>query len=183
MLFRSLLSTPFQRVYFGDVEDFFIDDFQLGDDVERLPDTRIKLPIGGRLNYFLSDIVVLRSYYRFYWDDWGIVSHTASLEAPVKLSDKFTIYPNYRFYTQTAADYFFEKEAALSTFEFYTSDYDLSNYEAHQYGMGIQYKDIFANAKVLSFGLKSIDLRFNQYDRSDGLNAFILTLGTTFVGN
>lgn len=180
---NGLLSTPFQRVYFGDVEDFFIDDFQLGDDVERLPDTRIKLPIGGRLNYFLSDIVVLRSYYRFYWDDWGIVSHTASLEAPVKLSDKFTIYPNYRFYTQTAADYFFEKEAALSTFEFYTSDYDLSNYEAHQYGMGIQYKDIFANAKVLSFGLKSIDLRFNQYDRSDGLNAFILTLGTTFVGN
>jgi hypothetical protein len=26
-------------------------------------------------------------------------------------------------------------------------------------------------------------LRFSQYDRSDGLNAFIITLGTTFVGN
>nr|WP_299342647.1 DUF3570 domain-containing protein [Allomuricauda sp.] len=179
----GLLSTPFQRVYFGDFEDFFIDDFQLADDVERLPDSRFKLPIGGRLNYFLNDFLVLRSYYRFYWDDWGIVSHTASLETAVKLSDKFTVYPTYRYYNQTAADYFFAKEEALSTFEFYTSDYDLSNYDAHQYGMGIQYKDIFANTKLLTFGLKTIDLRFNQYDRSDGLNAFIVTLGTTFVGN
>ncbi|WP_165395245.1 DUF3570 domain-containing protein [Flagellimonas allohymeniacidonis] len=183
VLQEGLLSTPFQRVYFGDAEDFFIDDFQLADDVERLPDSRFKLPIGGRLNYFLNDFLILRSYYRFYWDDWGIVSHTASLETAVKLTDRFTIFPNYRYYNQSAADYFYPKEEALSTFEFYTSDYDLSNYDAHQYGLGIQYKDIFANAKVLTFGLKTIDLRVNQYDRSDGLNAFIVTLGTTFVGN
>ncbi|MGB5819470.1 MAG: DUF3570 domain-containing protein, partial [Saonia sp.] len=138
---------------------------------------------GGRLNYYLNDVVVLRTYYRFYNDNWGITSHTASLEAPVKLNDKFTVYPTYRYYTQTAADYFNEKEGALSTFEFYTSDYDLSAYDAHQYGMGIRYTDIFANTKVFAFGLKTIDLRFSQYDRSNGLNAFIVTFGTTFVGN
>ncbi|MEK6154739.1 DUF3570 domain-containing protein [Flavobacteriaceae bacterium 3-367] len=180
---NGLLSTPFQRVYFGDVEDFFIDDFQLADDVERLPDSRFKLPIGGRLNYYLNDVVVLRGYYRYYMDNWGIHGHTASLEAPIKLSDKFTLYPSYRYYTQTAADYFFSKEGAVSTLEFYTSDYDLSAYDANQYGMGIRYKDIFANTKLFSFGLKTIDLRVNQYDRSDGLSAFIVTLGTTFVGN
>lgn len=180
---NGLLSTPFQRVYFGDTEDFFIDDFQLADDVERLPNNRFKIPIGGRLNYYVNDLLVLRSYYRFYWDDWGIVSHTASLEAPFKLTDKFTLYPTYRYYTQSAADYFFPKEEALSSFDFYTSDYDLSEYDAHQYGLGVQYKDIFANARILTFGLKTIDLRFNQYDRSDGLNAYIITLGTTFVGN
>lgn len=179
----GLLSTPFQRVYFADAGDFFIEEFQLADDVERLPDNRFKLPIGGRLNYYLNDRVVLRSYYRFYTDNWGITSHTANLEVPIKLSDSFTIYPTYRYYTQTAADYFYPKEIALSTFDFYTSDYDLSSYNANQYGMGIRYKDIFAKAKVLTFGLKSIDLRFNSYDRSDGLNAFIMTLGTTFVGD
>jgi len=180
---NGLLSTPFQRVYFADAPDFFIDDFQLADDVERLPDSRFKIPVGGRLNYYLNDVVVLRSYYRFYWDDWGVTSHTASLETPIKLSDSFTVYPTYRYYTQSNADYFFEKESALSTFEFYTSDYDLSKYDAHQYGLGLQYKDIFNKAKIFSFGLKSIELRFNQYDRSDGLNAFIITMGTTFVGN
>ncbi|MEX0359450.1 MAG: DUF3570 domain-containing protein, partial [Allomuricauda sp.] len=153
------------------------------DDVERLPDSRFKLPIGGRLNYYLNDFLILRSYYRYYWDDWGITSHTASLEVPIKLTDKFTLYPTYRFYSQSAADYFYPKEGVLSTFSFYTSDYDLSQYNAHQYGLGVQYKDIFANTKVFTFGLKTIDLRFNQYDRSDGLNASIITLGTTFIGN
>lgn len=180
---NGLLSTPFQRVYFSDFEDFYIDDFQLADNVEQLPNNRLKVPVGGRLNYYLNDVVVLRSFYRFYWDDWGITSHTASLEVPIKMTDKFTLYPAYRYYSQTAADYFYPKEQALSTLEFYTSDYDLSNYNAHQYGAGIQYRDIFTTARVLNFGLKTIDLRFSQYDRSDGLNAFIITLGTTFIGN
>ncbi|NVN18959.1 DUF3570 domain-containing protein [Muricauda sp. HICW] len=180
---NGLLSTPFQRVYFSDFENFYIDSFQLADNVEQLPDSRFKLPVGGRLNYYLNDVVILRSYYRFYWDDWGINSHTASLEAPVKLSDKFTIYPSYRYYIQTATDYFYPKERALSTYEFYTSDYDLSDYDAHQYGIGVQYKDIFTSARLLNFGLKTINLQFSQYDRSDGLNAFIVTFGTTFVGN
>jgi hypothetical protein len=170
-------------VYFADANDFFIDDFQLADNVEQLPDRRLKVPLGGRLNYYVNDLLVLRSYYRYYWDDWGITSHTASLETPFKLTDRFTLYPSYRYYTQTAADYFYPKETARSTSEFYTSDYDLSEYDAHQYGFGIQYKDIFTSAHIFNFGLKTIDLRFSQYDRSDGLNAFIVTLGTTFVGN
>jgi len=180
VLQTGLLSTPFHRVYFNDGIDNPI--FK-SHDIERLPDSRTKIPLGVRLNYYLNDLIILRSYYRFYWDDWGVQSHTASLEAPIKITDKFTLFPTYRYYTQTAADYFYPKEEALSTFEFYTSDYDLSNYDAHQYGMGVQYKDIFTSARVLSFGLKTINLRFSQYDRSDGLNAFIVTLGTTFVGN
>ncbi|WP_343485670.1 DUF3570 domain-containing protein [Allomuricauda sp. d1] len=180
---NGLLSTPFQRVYFGDAEDFFIDDFQLADDVERLPDSRFKVPLGGRLNYYVNDIFVLRSYYRFYWDDWGVVSHTANLEIPIKLADVFTVYPTYRYYSQSAADYFYPKEGAQSDFEYYTSDYDLSKYTAHQFGLGLRYQDVLTKAKLLSFVLKTIDLRINNYDRSDGLNAFIVTLGTTFVGN
>ena len=180
---KGLLSAPHQRIYFGDVNDFFIEDFQLADDVEQLPQNRFKIPIGGRLNYYLNDRFVLRSYYRFYSDDWGITSHTASLEVPVKLTDAFTLYPSYRYYTQPDSDYFYEKEAALSITDFYTSDYDLSAYNAHQYGMGIRYKDIFTKAKIFMFGLKAVDLRFNKYDRSDGLSAFIVTLGTTFVGD
>lgn len=178
---NGLLSTPFQRVYFADTNDFFIEDFQLADDIERLPENRFKLPIGGRLNYFLNDTFIIRTYYRFYSDDWGITSHTASVELPIKLTNSFTLYPTYRFYSQTAADYFNEKEIALSTQEFYTSDYDLSAFNAHQYGLGLRYKDIFTNAKLLTFGLKTIDLRFNNYTRSDGLDSFIFTLGTTFV--
>jgi len=178
---EGLLSTPFQRVYFGDLGDFFLENFQLADDVERLPETRFKLPFGARLNYYINDFAILRTYYRFYYDDWGIISHTANLEVPLKLSDRFTLYPNYRYYSQTAADYFFEKAQAVSTFDFYTSDFDLSKYTANQYGIGIRYKDIFTSAKFLIFGLKAVDLRFAYYDRSTQLDATIVTLGTTFI--
>jgi len=181
VLQNGLLSTPFQRIYFGDTSDFFIQEFQLADDVERLPDSRLKFPLGARLNYFVNDAIVIRSYYRFYFDDWGIGSHTASLEVPIKLSDSFTIYPTYRFYNQTAANYFYEKEVALSTLDLYTSDYDLSKYHSHQYGLGFRYRDIFTRAKLLRLGLKAIDLRLANYERSNGLNAFIISLGTTFV--
>ena len=179
----GLLSTPHQRVYLADRPDFFIDNFQLADDVEQLPDSRFKIPIGGRLNYYASDRFVFRSYYRYYWDDWGIKSHTASLEIPVKISTSFTVAPFYRYYTQTKADYFYEKEVATSADEFYTSDYDLSAYDANQYGVSLGYRDIFTKNRILMFGLKNIDLKFSKYDRSDGLNSYIISLGVTFVAD
>lgn len=177
----GLLSTPFHRVYFNDVADSFIDNFHLADAIEQLPDTRFKIAVGGRLNYYINETFVLRTYYRYYTDDWGIDSHTASIEVPIKVSDKFTIYPSYRFYNQTAADYFASYEQHLSTSEFYTSDYDLSKYSANQYGLGITYTDIFTNFKIWKLGLKSIDLKFNKYDRDTELNASIISAGFKFV--
>ena len=117
-------------MYFEDRDDFFANDFQIADDIERLPDSRFKTAIGGRFNYYINETFVLRSYYRYYTDTWGIKSHTASIEVPIKLGSKATLYPNYRYYQQTAADYFYANNKASSTFEFYTSDFDLSKFTA-----------------------------------------------------
>ena len=177
----GLLSTPFQRVYFGDVADSFIDDFQLADAVERLPDSRFKVAAGGRLNWYINEVLTVRTFYRYYFDDWGINSHTASIELPIKITNKFTLYPSYRYYNQTAADYFNPYEGALSTDAFYTSDYDLSEYSANQYGFGVSYTDIFTKAHIWNYGLKSIDLKFYQYDRDTTFSSSIITAGFKFV--
>lgn len=181
VLQSGLLSTPFQRVYFSDFEDSFIDDFHLADDIERLPYSRIKVAVGGRLNFYLNQTFVIRTFYRYYFDDWGIVSNTASIEIPIKITDKFTLYPSYRFYNQTAADYFAPYEDHLSTQKYYTSDYDLSEYSANQYGFGISYTDVFTKSHLWKFGLKSIDLKFAQYERDSGLSASIITGGFKFI--
>ncbi|HER41172.1 MAG TPA: DUF3570 domain-containing protein [Salinimicrobium catena] len=178
---EGLLSTPFQRVYFSDKPDVFIENFHLADDVERLPDTRFKIAAGGRLNFYLNEIFVIRSYYRFYTDDWGILSNTASVEVPVKISQKFTLYPSYRYYDQTAADYFGPYEEHLSTEEFYTSDYDLSEYTANQYGIGMKYTDIFTNFHLWHLGLKSVDLRYYHYQRNSGLTSDLVSGGLNFI--
>ena len=180
---QGLLSTPFQRVYFSDSPDRFRQNFQLADDIERLPETRFKTAIGGRLNYFINEMFVLRTYYRYYFDDWGITSHTASVEVPIKITDKFTLYPSYRFYNQTAADYFYPYETALSSYEFYTSDYDLSEFSANQYGFGVSYTDIFTKLKLANFGLKSIDLKYDYYKRNSGLHYSLISAGFKFIGN
>ena len=193
---EGLLSTPYHRMYFADKANYYIGQaryipiydtagnkgiFRLADDVERLPGTRFKLPLGARLNYYLNDFMVLRTYYRFYTDDWGLHSHTASIEVPVKLNRSFTIYPMYRFYTQNAARYFAPQDRHYSFEEYYTSDYDLSAFDSHQYGGGITYTDMFQGFRLLSLGLKTIDFRYNHYERSDSLEADIFTIGIKFT--
>ena len=177
----GLLSTPHQRVMFGDIENTMIEDFTLGNDVERLPDTRFKVAIANRTNFYLNQNFIIRSYYRFYTDDWGVKSHTYKIELPVKLGMNFTFYPSYRYYTQTSVDYFNEFDQALSTDKFYTSDYDLAEYDAHQYGLGFKYYDPLNKLKIGGFGLKSINVDFNQYSRtSQNFDAFFSSIGLSF---
>ena len=179
---EGLLSTPFQRVFFKDRDAIIIGNgFQLADDIERLPSTRFKVAIGGRLNYYLNEMFVLRSYLRYYQDNWGITSYTASIEAPIKLGDFFTLYPSYRYYTQTKADYFYKANDALSTDAFYTSDYDLSNFNAGEFGLGVSYTDIFTKVKLLGYGLKSINAKASYYNRSSSLSYFMVSGGIKFV--
>ena len=190
------LANPMQRVYFSDKENYYIGNpesipvyttnentnvFHLADDIERLPDTRIKTPIGLRFNYFINEYLSLRTYYRYYFDDWGVNSHTVNIEMPIKISDKFTLYPSFRYYTQTAADYFAPYNEHLSTDQYYTSDYDLSKFDANQYGFGVSYTDIFTKAHIWKFGIKNVDLRFHQYDRSNGLSAWIVSGAIKFI--
>ncbi len=180
---QGLLSTPFQRVYFADKPNRFRQAFQLADDIERLPDSRFKTAVGGRLNYYVNEFVILRAYYRYYFDDWGINSHTASLEIPIKVGGKFTLYPSYRFYNQTASDYFYANNEAPSTLTYYTSDYDLSKFSANQYGIGINYTDIFTKFKILDFGLKSVDLNYGYYKRNTGLVHHLVSADFKFLFN
>ena len=193
---QGLLSSPYHRIYFADKANFYIGQsqyinnyestsnagvYKLADDIERLPDSRFKLPVGARLNYYINERFILRTYYRFYSDNWDIQSHTASIELPVKLSNKFTVFPMYRYYTQTASKYYAPYESHLSTEKFYTSDADLATFDANQYGFGVNYTDIFAAGKIWRFGLKNIDFRFNHYKRSDNLNANIATIAFKFI--
>ena len=178
----GLLSTPFQRVYFADRTDNIYENFHLADDIERLPNFRLKIATGGRVHYYVNEFLTLRSFYRYYTDDWGINSHTASIEMPIKLFlGKITLYPSYRFYNQTAANYFKPYNEHLSTDEFYTSDYDLSQYQANQYGFGISYTDALNKLKVWKIGLKSIDLKYYHYDRNSTFNSNLVTFGMKFV--
>jgi len=195
---KGWLSNPMQRVYFSDKANFYIGTatdiprytskantgvFQLADDIERLPDSRVKIPVGIRYHYYINEHFVFKTYYRYYTDDWGLSSHTINVELPIKVGDKFTFYPNFRYYTQTAADYFAPYEQHVSTEKYYTSDYDLSAYSANQFGLGIRYKDIFTKFHIGKFGLKNVTVNYNHYKRDTGLFANIISFGFKFIAD
>lgn len=169
---QGLLATKFNRVYFDASYPAYVKS-------EKLPSSRTKIPVGIRANYFLGDNIVLRSYYRYYWDDWGITSNTISLEPSYKISAFNTISIPYRFYVQSQAKYFkpFEKHTVLD--EFYTSDYDLSKFNSHMIGLSYRVLDS-GNGIFHVKRINSLELRYGYYTRDNGLNSHIVTLAMKF---
>ncbi len=165
---EGLLSTPFHRIYFKDGSE----------SVERLPGTRMKLPIGMRLSYFLGDRTILRAFYRYYLDDWGMKANTMNLEATVKLSPYVSFSPFYRYNTQTAVKYFNPYGQNDINSAYYTSDYDISGFNSTFIGSGVR----FIPAKGV-LGIKewnSLELRYGHYTRTTGMTSNIVTMLVKF---
>lgn len=165
---QGYLGLPFHRVYWNNSTVH----------IENLPDTRLKIPLGFRANYFLGDKLVVRTFYRFYTDDWGLNSHTAQLETSFKVTPFFSITPYYRYYTQTAVDYFAPKYGHTASSTYYTSNYDLSAFNSQFYGAGFRVappKGVFGIQR-----LNMLELRYGHYSRSNGLNSDIVSLNLKF---
>lgn len=168
----GLLSTPFHRVYFNDGITL---------KVENLPRTRWKIPVAVQLNTFIGSKVILRSYYRFYHDNFGINGHTFQLEVPVKTSPLFTLAPLVRLYKQTPSRYFRPINEHKVADAYYTSDYDLSRFSSYKLGITGRYalfKPVFRNSTFQEIGL-----RYTYYKRSDQLSAHMVSLLLDFRHN
>ena len=167
------LGLPFHRVIFENHLER----------IEKLPSSRTKLPIGLRVNYFMGDDVIIRSYYRYYTDDWGLTSHTASIEVPYKITPFFSVSPFYRYYTQTATKYFaplyVHKVDAVGNPKdtYYTSNYASSAFSSNYVGVGLR------SAPPGGFNnsyLASLELRFGHYVQTTDLNSNVISLHFTF---
>ena len=163
---KGLLSTPFHRV--------FLDNNTT--DIERLPDSRFKVAIGLKLNYYINDFISTRFFYRYYFDDFGVTANSFELELPIKVGKQFQVSPFYRFYLQSAADYFAAYQKNKAGSEFHTSDYDLSAFNSNLYGIQLRYTPLW-DLWSGHFNIDSIDLRVAQYNRDDGLDAISISFG------
>jgi hypothetical protein len=165
---NGYLSLPFHRVYFTN-----------GDErVENLPNTRLKLPLGVRANYFLGDKIVLRSFYRFYKDDWGLTSNTIDVETAIKITPFMSLSPFYRYYAQSAIKYFTPYGQHSASETYYTSNYDLSKFRSDFFGAGIRFSPV--NGVLGMQHVNMLEIRFGHYVRSTDLNANIVSLNVKF---
>ncbi|ACU63184.1 DUF3570 domain-containing protein [Chitinophaga pinensis] len=165
---HGYLGLPFYRVYFADGSVH----------QENLPDNRLKIPLGVRANYFIGDRFIIRAYYRFYTDDWGLTSHTANIELPVKITPFFSVSPFYRYYTQSAVKYFAPYQQHTAKDNYYTSNYDLSKFNSSFFGAGVRIAPPKGILGMHHFNM--LELRYGHYVKNINMNANIVSLNLRF---
>jgi hypothetical protein len=165
---HGYLGLPFHRVYFKDQSVH----------VENLPSSRLKIPLGLRANYFIGDKFILRTWYRYYHDDWGINSNALQVETVVKLTPFFSITPFYRYYQQSAVNYFAPYATHTADEAYYTSNYDLSKFNSNFFGIGFRMAPPDGVFKIQHVG--ALEVRYGHYKKTTGMNSNIISLNIKF---
>ncbi|MEH6449077.1 MAG: DUF3570 domain-containing protein [Oleispira sp.] len=111
---------------------------------DRRPDIRDQITLSVQHKQFANvlDGAALHSNYRYYYDDWGIASHTLDVRWAQALNlGKFRLIatPLVRYYTQTKADFYTLKQNPADT-DLNSSDYRLSSYGAFTVGFNSELK-------------------------------------------
>ncbi|MFZ0826321.1 MAG: DUF3570 domain-containing protein [Verrucomicrobiia bacterium] len=135
------LSDPYKKVLFMD--------FPLGNPPTVFPELRPDYKfrqvvfVSGQ-HYFEPLKGAAELSYRFYHDSYGIVAHTASLQWNQKIGKHAILSPLFRYYTQTAANFYGTEfpgdptnPTVYPTPQYYSSDYRLSALYSYTYGISL----------------------------------------------
>jgi len=85
--------------------------------------------------------------YRYYWDDWGVKSHTAQIKTNKYITKNWIFSPEYRYYIQNDADF------GGYPGDFFTGDYKLKSFDSQNIGAGLTWylRGVAANTPTLDF--------------------------------
>jgi hypothetical protein len=102
---------------------------------ENRPDRRDRTDVLGSSVYHLERDVLYTSY-RYYWDDWGVKSHTIDLKYRTDMPARDWLQPHLRWYKQSAADFFrFGLQPGEPTPRYATSDFRLGPLQSVTVGL------------------------------------------------
>jgi Protein of unknown function (DUF3570) len=138
---------------------------------EVLPKTRHRHALSGKIAQYLPWNGAVHASYRFYADDWGILAHSMELELHQRLSSFSRLRLNYRYHTQTGAD-FFTTLVPTDAPARATADSDLAPLHAHTIGIKGSFDFPVRFAKNLH-----ADLSVERYFRSNDLRVSVISCG------
>jgi hypothetical protein len=174
------------NLYYAHQSGYLTDPYKAIYGVDQRPDKRDQMALLVRWNHYFQNFnATLRSSYRYYHDDWEVNANTFTAEWAQELPQGFTLTPNARYTTQSAAYFYYDPvyDATLGApfppgyltnpNAFYTSDQRLSAFGGITLGVKL--------AKVFAEGW-SVDGKAEYYeqrgdwriggDGSPGLQAF-----------
>lgn len=101
---------------------------------ELVPDVRLRHAFALQLRRALSDAVSIGLSYRFYIDDWSLQSHTVVGELGWNVGRQTLLSFRYRFYTQSAVEFYQAIYSSLAADQLRTRDRELSPLTYHRAG-------------------------------------------------
>ncbi len=117
------------------------------------PGQRNQWAFSTQLNQYIPGFdAALHANYRYYFDDWGIDSHTFELSWNQPFPYGFMVSPNVRYYSQSQADFFAPYFLAPRADGYYSSDFRLSGYGSLSGGLTVSKQ--FAKGVSLEAGIE-----------------------------
>lgn len=133
-------SDPYKGVHFADYDPDTISG-------EKRPDNRNKEVVYLALTRAIDPLNASAELsYRFYHDSFDVTAHTVSFTWLQKLGDKIVLAPTFRYYDQSAADFYavsFPGDPTVSRAgipRYYSADYRLSDLHAFTYGVSLLWR-------------------------------------------
>jgi hypothetical protein len=148
---------------------------------ERHPDHRQRRDAFVRVNHALPARASLKFSYRFYDDDWGILSHELGTRLSQYVTRGMSVRWEYRWYTQTAASFYRDEYADVNGIDGYRSgDYRMNRLASHLFGGSLR-ADLDAFAPTRTFVRRlSLWLDLERYFNSNNYSANVLETGVDF---
>lgn len=108
---------------------------------------------------------VIHMSYRYYYDDWDIVSHTLDYRLKIRYEGGFFIEPHFRLYNQSAANFYMfsieQEEYGVSGFpEYASADYRLDGIDGTSIGFNIGKK--FKGQGLLRFRVEQVEWQYEN---------------------
>lgn len=112
------------------------------------PGQRLRHAIAVSGRHALGDDLSAGALYRFYLDDWGVLSHTIQLDVAFLPGEHTALSARYRFYLQGAADHY--RAIYLAPQPFVVSDKELSPLSSHRISLELEQRFPFRDDRELT---------------------------------
>ena len=131
---EGFLNNPYRSIRYRDPNSGTGYSFQ----PEVYPRTRTSNAVAVRGRYFLPYRAAVHLGYRYFNDDWDITAHTGEVGYTHPLGG-FNFDLQYRYYTQTKADFFSDLFPYQDAQNFLARDKELSTFQSHTIRFGVSY--------------------------------------------
>ena len=133
---EGFLNNPYRSVRYLDETSARGFSFQS----ELYPQTRTSNAIAVNARYFLLYRASVHGEYRYYTDTWGIDANTVALGYTHPWGKRWIFEAGYRWYDQSAADFYSDLFPRADAQNFLARDKELSTFTSHMFSLGATYE-------------------------------------------